>query len=324
VLRLDSRLIATWEANVDTQARSLDSILAELRATFDFDAAETARERRSELLMELAQRMTLPEHLREICRVLRGDAKPSAIRLADDGLIALVSRRRVAPTKADLAESDASTSAETTSQGASKDIPLSAHLENVAARARRYAIACGIPDRVAAIVEGAGAFHDFGKADPRFQAWLHGGNVLAARRGEPLAKSGTALRSSRARAIARRAAGYPQGARHEMQSVAMIHEDALADLTDIERELLLHLVASHHGHGRPFAPAFDDPRPVPVHYQREGESFEAASNHQLFQVGSGVADRFWRLTREYGWHGLAWLEAILRLADHRQSEEEQQ
>jgi CRISPR-associated endonuclease/helicase Cas3 len=85
-------------------------------------------------------------------------------------------------------------------------------------------------------------------------------------------------------------------------------------------ELVLHLVASHHGHARPFAPAEPVTHPVPVECTVGGVTAIGSTGHGMARLDSGVPARFWRCVRRYGPYGLAWLEAILRLADHRASE----
>ncbi len=54
----------------------------------------------------------------------------------------------------------------------------------------------------------------------------------------------------------------------------------------------------------------------------EGIKLTSSSAHDLQRFDSSIPERFWKLVRQYGYWGLAWLESILRLADHRESERE--
>jgi CRISPR-associated endonuclease/helicase Cas3 len=199
---------------------------------------------------------------------------------------------------------------------------LESHLKAVGALARRFATGCDLPDNLVDAESIAGKFHDPGKADPRFQALLRGGNPWA--HGDLLAKSEEIPQGRLAYARARKAAGYPEGYRHELLSVRLTESIANALPLDPQLfELALHLIASHHGHCRPFAPVVFDENQIDVDLDINGLHLSANSDTRLERLDSGVSERFWRLTRRYGWWGLAWLETILRLADHRQSEHEE-
>lgn len=201
---------------------------------------------------------------------------------------------------------------------------LAEHLAGVATYALAFVRGCGLNANsdVAVAVEAAAKRHDVGKADPRFQAWLKGGNPWL--RGPLLAKSETMAQGRQESEAARKRAGYPAGGRHELLSVRLLESSPVTlPQAEAARDLLLHLVASHHGHCRPFAPVVEDAQSIEVALDFEGRRLVANSATALERVDSGVAERFWRLTRRYGWWGLAWLEAIVRLADHRRSEWEE-
>ncbi|MBN1608410.1 MAG: type I-U CRISPR-associated helicase/endonuclease Cas3 [Polyangiaceae bacterium] len=204
------------------------------------------------------------------------------------------------------------------------EVTLKAHTDDVVRFTRSYAAAAGLAENLQRALELAASWHDLGKADGRFQRWLLQGSAFkAAVAKELLAKSAMPAQDRAARQRARERSGYPERARHELMSLALIQQsDALRARADDDWDLVLYLVSSHHGWCRPFAPFAEDPHPTDVAVSVEGLSFAANSAHGLERLDSGVAARFWRLVRRYGWYGLAWLEALFRLSDHRASESE--
>lgn len=193
-------------------------------------------------------------------------------------------------------------------------VTLGRHLEAVAGRTRRFAERLRLPGKIVDDLWLAGRLHDIGKADRRFQAQLVGGDpVKLETLDEPLAKSLPGVP---------RTWRYPRGMRHEVGSVALVNSDPEVLAQAHDPELVLHLIGTHHGCARPLPPVIEDPAPQSVSYTLDGRRLEADSDLADGSLGLDMAERFWRLVGRYGYYGLAWLETILRLADHRQSAEE--
>ena len=220
-------------------------------------------------------------------------------------------------------------------------VSLSEHSGHVETLAREYATRCGLGEWLAEHVALAAWLHDIGKADRRFQVMLRGGSEIEYFKDEtPWAKSAMPTGARAARKLARERSGYPGGGYfHAVQSVAMLdgQKAVLAEwlkkgdpTTKPDLDLVLHLVASHHGECRPFAPVVVDSAPIKIslagHFSGAFGRIDfsgVSSSTDLHRLDSPLGDRFWKLVVKYGWQELCWLEAILRLADHRASEEEQ-
>ncbi len=205
------------------------------------------------------------------------------------------------------------------------DVTLREHSEDVRTIVGRFARSLHLPDEVRGDLELAAWLHDVGKADDRFQRWLVGGSeIAAAALSEPLAKSRFPGSSAHERRQAQERAGYPRGYRHELLSLAMARQSREALQAAHDADLVLHLIASHHGFARPFAPFEDHPDDIPVALNHGAVRLDATTRHQCARLDSDVPARFHRVQEKYGWWGLAWLEAILRLADHHASRMRQQ
>ena len=132
----------------------------------------------------------------------------------------------------------------------------------------------------------AATFHDHGKRRKLFQRVLGNSDPKIC-----LAKSG------------KKGGKVQERYRHEFGSLIDIEteEDFLA-LDDHGKDLVLHLIAAHHGRARPHFPADEA-------FDPDGHTVAAE------KIARDTPRRFAQLQRKYGRWGLAYLESLLRAAD---------
>ena len=162
---------------------------------------------------------------------------------------------------------------------------VDAHCAEVGTAARRIAAALGLDETLVEALGVAGDWHDRGKSRA---VWQRAAGVSEGR--PALAK-------------VRRGTFRPEwlgGYRHEFGSLVDAERALPADVA--HRDLVLHLVAAHHGWARP---GFPDER------QWDPEDTSAANRARAQRV----AERYARLQAEHGPWRLAWLEALLKAAD---------
>jgi len=294
----------------------------------DPDESLTQRELRR-LLNEIAGEVELDRmEFSETCRRL---ATPSFGLLCENypderGLV-LTTRRRLKTVRASYLPATDEGDDDLSRTMREEPISLSDHTQHVRNEALRTVKALPL-DELEQAYHRAADWHDLGKADERFQAmlrrsdrtetWLQVGMDTA-----HLAKSDGLPQTREQRRQARDRAGLPDGFRHEMVSVQIVeHCTELREKAGPHLGFILHLIASHHGYARPFAPVvIDDEYPeVTVEGMTlTGDQRKACPPHR---IDSGFAERFWELTRRYGWWGLAYMEAVMRLADQQASADE--
>lgn len=199
---------------------------------------------------------------------------------------------------------------------------LEEHTAAVGRMASMFAIRSGMPEPHIQDITLAAHLHDAGKTDPRFQALLAYGDPLGPEPDKVLAKS--ACRPPR---NAWERSDLPMHWRHEALSVRLAPcASRFSEAKD--QELVLWLIGTHHGHGRPFFPHADpeddEPRTGLPTVLGIPSTLSAGPGPQSLAYdwnGWDWPGLYERLKDRYGVWELARMEAILRLADHRASEQ---
>lgn len=250
VLRVHRDLISQW-FEAENSSEAVPETIKVLQNALARSEQEDLAEVCDDLIERLVEIPHLKTEIRETLIALRRNRRELVYPTDENSQGILLQERKNVP----LEFSD-----EDDGSSLTREVLLENHCKGVGQLAERFAASSGLAGEIVKDVSLAAKLHDLGKADPRFQAWLRGGDRIAARKaGTLLAKSATmAANDRRAIRVAREQAGYPQGGRHECYSsaIAMSNSEVLNSAHD--RELVLYLMGVHHGRGRPFMPAVSD------------------------------------------------------------------
>lgn len=198
-------------------------------------------------------------------------------------------------------------------QTAPEDVTLETHMKDVAELVDKWAKSLDLPDHIREALVFAAKYHDLGKGDPRWQAYLRGGEWLT----DKLLAKISEVWTFEERKIAKEKSGRKSGMRHEQASVQLL--EGSKEIEKIEEpELALYLISTHHGYGRPHFPEVDN-EGTEVSVEVFGNTFQAdvkyGSNIEQVQRFSETHSRF------DSWE-IGFLESIIRLADHKVSKNE--
>jgi CRISPR-associated endonuclease/helicase Cas3 len=178
------------------------------------------------------------------------------------------------------------------SRTAKVPIKLRHHVDDVTANTKGFVARLDLPPAIDRALVMAARFHDLGKGRRVWQRSI--GNpkpdVLHAKSG----RSWKPLEVSTYR--------HEFGSLLDLLDPNRAHRVEWEALDAESRELVLHLIAVHHGRGRPSFPpdeAFDPEHP----------------DDTAAEIAAEIPRRYARLQRRYGRWGLAYLESILRAAD---------
>jgi CRISPR-associated endonuclease/helicase Cas3 len=179
-----------------------------------------------------------------------------------------------------------------------KPVLWKVHTKDVTENANNYLKGLPLTQELKDAIVLAAKWHDLGKRRKLFQTIL--GNFAYPK--IELAKSG------------KKGGRVAETYRHEFGSLIDVLDERQRYFAEFRRlsaemqDVVLHLIAVHHGYGRPCFPADRafDPEP---------------KGQQVDRIAIEVMQRFARLQRKYGRWGLAYLESLLRAADYAASRE---